>query len=353
MWPLADAALAKTPVRLFLADRLDRRLVVLNELRAGLSERTGVDVRLAYSLKTNPDPRVLRPVQAADWWVEVISDAEYDLARRYFEPGSIIRNGPVPGRGDRAVRWTFADSEGALAAAAPALNDEIGLRLRPNGGQSRFGIELTDDKALSRVAALLRSAARPIAVSMHVQASVVGKKTWRTLAATFLRQSEQLARCSGAPVRVVNFGGGFEPHDLDVFLERDAEAHIDMARGKFPALEVVVLEPGKALVQDAMALVARAVEIRRRGRPEIVVDAALADLPMARYRRHPVWARRFDGRWLQLVRGDGRILGRTCMEHDIVATAVDLPSWIEVDTPLLFDACGAYDASMAHRFGLG
>lgn len=81
------------------------------------------------------------------------------------------------------------------------------------------------------------------------------------------------------------------------------------------------------------------------------MDAALGDIPEARYRAHPV-ARFTDGEWRPVARGTGRVLGRSCMENDILATEVDVISLAEGDF-LAFGMCGAYDLSMAYPFGRG
>ncbi len=115
---------------------------------------------------------------------------------------------------------------------------------------------------------------------------------------------------------------------------------------------LLVLEPGKILTQPTVAVVTQVV-VRRESRKncDIVVDAAEGDMPEAPYHPHPV--ARFDGsRWVPLPPGRDRILGRSCMEHDVLGVRLDLSDVQEGDH-LAFGMCGAYDTSMAYDFGRG
>ncbi len=47
------------------------------------------------------------------------------------------------------------------------------------------------------------------------------------------------------------------------------------------------------------------------------------------------------------------MLGRLCMEHDIVASNVELPETAQVGDVLVFCDAGAYDMSMSYVFGRG
>jgi diaminopimelate decarboxylase len=128
----------------------------------------------------------------------------------------------------------------------------------------------------------------------------------------------------------------------------------DEARAVLPALERFVVEPGKAMAQPAMALVTTVLEVRRRadGGSEAVVDAAISELPMAPYYPHRVYGRA-GGAWQALGGGRDRLLGRICMETDILASDVALPEALAPGDRLVIGDAGAYDASMAYNFGRG
>jgi diaminopimelate decarboxylase len=85
-----------------------------------------------------------------------------------------------------------------------------------------------------------------------------------------------------------------------------------------------------------------------------VVDASIAELPM--YSFYPHRMLRKCGRTGELTplgRGETQLMGRLCMEHDVVASNVALPAGTEVGDVLIFCDSGGYDRSMSYVFGRG
>ncbi len=66
-----------------------------------------------------------------------------------------------------------------------------------------------------------------------------------------------------------------------------------------------------------------------------------------------LWKNARSGEWQMLGRGETQLLGRLCMEHDIVARNVALPEGARVGDVLIFCDAGAYDRSMSYVFGRG
>jgi diaminopimelate decarboxylase len=124
---------------------------------------------------------------------------------------------------------------------------------------------------------------------------------------------------------------------------------------RLPGLARFFVEPGKAIAQPTMALVTTVLEVRRNGDKvtEAVVDAAISDLPMAPFYPHRVYARAEDGQWKALAGRGDRLLGRICMETDILASDLALPDSLQAGDQLVIGDAGAYDASMSYNFGRG
>lgn len=121
-----------------------------------------------------------------------------------------------------------------------------------------------------------------------------------------------------------------------------------------PNLREIICELGKALVQPFGVLIVRILEIRRvSNHREIVVDGAISDIPEAWSYPHRVLARDGSGRWHIVGKGDDRILGRICMENDIISMNVDLPDSIQIGDILAICDTGGYDRSMSYVFGQG
>jgi diaminopimelate decarboxylase len=104
-----------------------------------------------------------------------------------------------------------------------------------------------------------------------------------------------------------------------------------------------------------MGLAVRILEIRNADghSSEVVVDGSIAELPMGFYHPHRILFHDAWGGWRPLGRGKSVLLGRLCMEQDIVASGVEFPDNARVGDILVFCDAGAYDRSMSYAFGCG
>jgi diaminopimelate decarboxylase len=97
-------------------------------------------------------------------------------------------------------------------------------------------------------------------------------------------------------------------------------------------------------------------EIRRYagGATEAVMDGSIAELPMYAFHPHRILSQdKSTGDWTPLERGNSMLFGRLCMEHDIVASNVQLPENAKQGDVFVFCDTGAYDRSMSYVFGCG
>src|SRR5690606_24339821 len=87
---------------------------------------------------------------------------------------------------------------------------------------------------------------------------------------------------------------------------------------------------------------------------EVVVDGSIAELPMYFVHPHRILHQAAGSdSWQPIGRGKAQLLGRLCMEHDVVATNVALPEGARAGDLLVFCDAGAYDKSMSYVFGHG
>ena len=359
---LAVPDAAATPRREILPGVLAERVAAI---RAELADLP--NALLAHSIKTCPHPALLGQAAALGLVAEAITLDELDAAvGAGFDADRSILNGPAKWWPERpSVRcWAFfADSVAELEQLRRRLDagfdltaEVVGVRVAPRSVVSRFGIPLERSRDIARTAALVRDLCDRLGarwgIHFHHAESNLGPIRWRREATGSLGLADPLAARIGSAPAVVDFGGGWHVDDLP--LVRDAVGHV-MAYG--PAVlrdgsPTLVLEPGKLVTEPAAAIVTRVLLASRRGKArEVVADAAIGDIPEARYRGHPI--ARFDGAvWVPLREGRDRVLGRSCMETDVLATNVDLGDVGEGDH-LAFGMCGAYDLSMAYPFGRG
>lgn len=364
---LDDAAADRlpTPRRMLLPRGARERFARVEAAMAG--HAGAVELGFGYSVKTNPHPSLLALAEASGMFAEVISRAELRSALAAgFAPDRVILNGPAQQWPDEplpdgGVMAAFADSPQAFArwlqGGAPRAR-YLGIRLRPVTLEgSRFGSGLASPRRFGEVVRLLRELPpeQEVGLHFHFASDVLGPARWFQVYEGVTHWARAIEQGAGRAVRCLDVGGGWFPDDFDREMLPRLGALVDAAAALLPGLERFFVEPGKAIAQPSMALATTVLEVRRDGDgvAEVVVDAAVSDLPMAPFYPHRVYGRGGDGGWTALGGGRDRLLGRICMETDILASDLALPDGLRPGDRLVIGDAGAYDASMAYNFGRG
>jgi diaminopimelate decarboxylase len=347
-------------------------LVDLDRVRARLRDfrdvwrRAWPDVEVAYSYKTNRLPAILRALAAEGAGHEVVCEAEYALARDAIGAAGpdVIVNGPVKPDAllERAAHdgaLVIVDSEPELERAARAGVERVGLRVALPGigvGPTRFGIAATMVPhaastarglgfELEALSAHLVSTGfdQPLAGAPRLGAAIT--VSWPPPPAGHAAAAERLARLAhrlGVPA--IDLGGGF-PAAPAVAAHAAAVADALRSNGFTGRL---ILEPGRALVTDAVALAFSVVAVKRvdDGTRCVMVDAGTNLLPGT------LWS------WPRIEPADGRerpttpalVSGPLCLNVDVLHPAADLPM-VEPGDALLVRDAGAYQQAQSTRFG--
>ena len=364
-----DFERVETPSFLFLEETASKLFERAARLAKNLST-DDVEVVNAYSMKTNPDARLVRLARAAGFLSEAISPLEVGKALEIgFRPEQIILNGPgkwwhkehLPKEPIHAV---FCDSVADLNRVVAALetgelqSETVGVRLRTPNIPSRFGIPIDTPKVFEDLINAVKTLPRAckFGVHFHMASSSVGVEQWRHLFESILRWCSSIEALSGRTIELLDVGGGWFPDDW----QEDGDAHfgkaVERVKEFLPNVRQIVSEPGKALAKPSMALAMRILEIQDfpGAATDVVVDGSIAELPMYFFYPHRILHKSAaTGAWKTLGRGRAHLLGRLCMEHDVVATHVGLPEEAKPGDLLVFCDAGAYDRSMSYVFGRG
>lgn len=362
----------QTPQFLFL-DRTANAVLESAAAAAASASTEDVMVINAYSIKTNPDQRMLKAALKAGFLAEAIGPPEVTAALKAgFRPDQVILNGPgkwwrreeIP---TSALHAVFCDSTEDLKRVVAAIESGelktgvVGVRLRTPNVASRFGIPLHKPELFEALIDAIKTLPRSCAfgVHFHMASSNIGVSNWKHLFNSMLRWCSSIEALSGRMIEVLDMGGGWAPDDWqDSAAGRFAQA-VKAVQEKLPNVRRIISEPGKAVAQPSMALAMRILEIGDNGGDEkadveAVVDGSIAELPM--YFVHPhriLHQSEGGGEWKTVGRGKTHLMGRLCMEHDIVATGVALPEGAKAGDLLVFCDAGAYDKSMSYVFGHG
>lgn len=317
---------------------------------AGRWRRAVPGALVAYAVKANPDPALLKRLAAEGVGAEVVGPVELALALRAgIEPDRIVVNGAGQTDGDLraalgAGALVNAESLDALRALlATDGGGRIGLRINPGldaethphlatgSASSKFGIAI--DELGAAVEALRRAGVRPISVGGHIGSAVDDPAPFGRLAALLRPIADDLG------AERLDLGGGFtgDPRRW----ASEVLPHVDD-----PAR--LIVEPGRTIVRDAGWLLTRVVRVQARG--HLVADAGMTELlrPMLYGAAHPVTLLEAgeplpaDGPWT--------LSGPICEAGDVLARLVELGERAGAGALLAIGEAGAYGAAMASNY---
>ncbi len=353
----ATAAAVATPHRLFLPRTAEAAFGGLPTV----APVDGIALRYAYSLKTSPDAEYLMLARKAGMLAECISLLEVRRALETgWRPDEIVLNGPgkwwpPTERAVDGLRVVFCDSiEELERLAGSSRRDGLwGVRLRIPGSRSRFGVPVDEPADFERLCAAVVAlpADRDFGIHVHMASTMIGVGHWRDVAESSVAWAQAIEAASGRRVRAIDLGGGYHPDDFARLPFRDI---VRFAREKLSSLTEVYVEPGRALTQATMAMVTSVLDVRRHDGKlqEVVVDACIAELPLASVYPHRFFHIVNDGP-VPVPRGPVRVLGRICMEDDVLSQGLDLPETLKIGDRLIICDAGAYERSMSYAFGRG
>ncbi|MCV0402590.1 MAG: diaminopimelate decarboxylase [Chloroflexi bacterium] len=304
---------------------------------------------VAYAVKANPDPALLRRLADEGFGFEVVGPVELSLARRAGATSDrIVVNGV--GAGDAHLADALAggalvnaESLSALDALLLAGKGRIGLRLNPSiaaathphlatgAAASKFGIAL--DELPEAVHRLARAGRAPASLGAHIGSDIHDAGPFGGLA-------ELLAGLAAkSDVAQIDLGGGYAG---------PLDAWVDAVAPHIPETERLVVEPGRSIVADAGWLLTRVVRVQARG--HLIADAGMTELvrPMLYGATHPVELLEPGA---GLPRGEAWTLsGPICEAGDILARNLDLGPTAGEGALLAIGQAGAYGAAMASNY---
>jgi diaminopimelate decarboxylase len=305
------------------------------------------NTHVAYSVKTNYLPRLCRDLY--DWGagIEVVSPMELTLARKLGVDGRrVVVNGPYK---------TEAFIEEALLAKAmvnlddfyeletvqrlraryPRRSFRLGLRVDfriPTEHESRFGFSYdTGDVEKVLQLAARQPGLRFSGIHAHYCFQNKKAKSYELLAEKMAALFRRL-RDAGHPIEEINMGGGFYsemppdlasqfPEPLPTFADYGRAIARRIARGVGKERPKVILEPGLAIVADALTFVTSVINVKdRESRRLAFVAGSVYDVKPTKsrvnlpVRVHPARPRRTKS----AEERPYDIVGQTCMEDDVL-----------------------------------
>lgn len=334
------------------------------------------DTIVAYSYKTNYVSGILRVLHQEGAHAEVVSRFELDLARSLGVPGrQIVYNGPHKKIEDLRQAITIGariniDSLEELSdlqelARSVPRPVKVGIRvnMRLNDPPwDRFGFNLESGQALEACRRVHAAPGLALAgFHIHAGTFVTQLDIYERAVIGLTALARTVEARQWGTVEYLDLGGGYAsgntlldhllPGDLTTpGFEQYAEAICRPLKAALRGLRrrpVLVLEPGRALVDDAVTLLVSVVSVKTmlHGKKGVVVDGGVNLLPTAYYFRHAVTPA------TEIAGGaeTADLLGPLCMQIDVLRRDVPLPA-VERGAILLMQHAGAYTISNSMQF---
>jgi diaminopimelate decarboxylase len=364
--PLADLAAAEgTPLYVYSA------ATIVDRYRAVDAAFDSYPHALHYALKANSTLAIARLLRSQGAGADANSGGEIDVALRAgFIPPQIVFTGvgktdaELAQAIDLGVKTINAESEGELeridaiacgrqtrARVALRVNPDVDAKSHPHISTglktNKFGIALDEARHIAR--RMRGRAGLEIAgLHTHVGSQITDLDPLRRAARAVVALAREL-RDDGIAIDHLDLGGGLgiAYQDQPVPTARDyADALLPLVRGSGLG---IILEPGRAIVGPAGALVARVIDVKRQGGGKlfVVLDAGMTELlrPVlynAYHRIEPVAQTDCPPVTCDIV-------GPLCESSDTLGKDRPIPSPRVGDLMAILDA-GAYGSVMASNY---
>lgn len=357
-----------TPLYVYSADQMAERLSLFQQALAGR------DHLVCYAVKANSALAILKLLAARGAGFDIVSGGELErvLIAAPEAAGRVVFSGvgKTAVEIDRALEADIlqfnVESEGELellSARARRMKRKARFALRVNPDvfadthpyistglrEHKFGVEIRRAMAIYKSAAGNRWL-EPHGASVHIGSQIRSADPFGAAMERVSKLARQLER-EGIVLKAIDAGGGLGIDYHSAAFDAPAKvaewaAAVERALGEFKGR--LLLEPGRFLVAQAGALLARVLYVKKNGRKTFVItDAAMNDLIRpALYQAHheivPVLPRPGRGRVVDVV-------GPVCESGDFFARDRKLPPLQPGDLVALLDA-GAYGMAQASNY---
>ena len=334
-------------------------------LKEALTKNWGNFV-MGYSVKTNALPWLLCYLKIHGFYAEVVSDMEYDLAKRLgYEDDKIVYNSPIK---DRKVweqvllggGYVNFDSSYELqwieeiSARYPQKTFAVGLRVNCDIGRlcpeeqlveeegGRFGYCYENGK-LKEAIDRIRNLSNVKVAGLHLHSSTQSRTV--QVYGALAKMAVEIAKEYQLQLEFVDMGGGYfggrddKPNYLHYFEEicKELKQYFDPIKTK------IIAEPGVSLISRAMSFETEVLDIKEiRNHKFIVTDGSRVNLnPLVTrhvYPHHMVYASDVVGRKKEKSQW---VCGATCMEYDRLFEITDDVA-LQPGDRIVYDTAGGY-----------
>lgn len=334
-------------------------------------------VQMTWSYKTNYLNAICSVFHQEGMWAEVVSEFEYDRARKLGVPGKyIIFNGPD--KSESALRKAISDGAkihidhfdelymiieltremGKSADVAIRVNMDIGIYPK----WDRFGFNYENGEApqaLKRIA--LTESLNIIGLHTHIGTYIMSTEAYKIAAGKLVDLARMLNNQFDIQLDYIDMGGGLPSNNtlkgqyLDAeqslpSLEEYADAitspllSLNLPPDEMPTL---IMENGRVLIDDAGFLISTVIGNKRLsdGKRAVIIDAGVNYLFTSFWFNHKVVPAQHSG----VSTENAAIYGPLCMNIDVIRENIVIPNLKKGDKIVILNV-GAYSVTQWMQF---
>jgi len=333
-------------------------------------------VQFAWSYKTNYLKAVCKAFHNLGAWAEVVSGMEYEMARSLGVAGSdIVYNGPH--KSPASLRQAAIDGARInidsfdelpeLEKIATEIGKPLDFGVRVNmtipgyTTWDRFGLNIESGEAYHTIKrALANKKLNLVGLHTHIGTFILEPKFYGEAAKKIIDLASQLKREFGITLQYIDMGGGFAsrnrlkgsyiPTDqLAPDFDKFADAICSPLMDHFPhdELPLLILETGRALIDEAGYLIATVVSTKRlpSGTRALVLDAGVNVLFTAFWYDFEILPTTDKGLFTEIH----NVYGPMCMQIDVIGENVRVP-YLEKGERVIIRPVGAYNNTQWLQF---
>ncbi|MFZ2959316.1 MAG: alanine racemase [Candidatus Ozemobacteraceae bacterium] len=334
-------------------------------------------VQFSWSYKTNYLDAICRIFHQEGSWAEVVSLFEYEKALKLGVPGEkIIFNGPykpyealqLAVKMKSKINVDNMEEVFNLEKIAKELNKpiDLGIRINLDAGiypaWTRFGFNLENQAAFSVVAKIHSTGKLHLkGLHCHIGTFILEPKAYKTAVQKLALFAKKLKDEFCIKIEYVDIGGGFPSSNTlhtqylpgsqtNPTIDEFSKVICDELLSRtdcFASPPLLILETGRALIDEAGSLIASVVGTKRMtdGTPSLILDAGVNLLFTSTWYKFNVIPAQPHSEFLENM----VLFGPLCMNIDIVRPTIQFPA-LTPGEQVIIHPVGAYNVTQWMQF---
>jgi diaminopimelate decarboxylase len=334
-------------------------------------------VQFAWSYKTNYLNAICSVFHQEGSWAEVVSEFEYDKARRLGVKGeNIIFNGPHKSKeallkaiNEKAkIHIDHFDELYEIIEITTEMNLKANVAIRVNMDTGiypkwdRFGFNYENGEAWQAIKRILSNKnLKLIGLHTHIGTYMMSADAYKIAASKLVNLARGIKDEFDLLLEYIDMGGGFASHNtllgqylpaeevvpsIEQFADAISTGLFELPL-KIDEMPLLILETGRALIDDAGYLLTTVLANKRlsTGQRAIIVDAGVNLLFTSFWYKHRISPAQESGIHVE----DAALFGPLCMNIDCLSDGILLPA-LKKGEHLVIEYVGAYDTTQWMQF---